>query len=114
MLWDLLATPPAAVSVGGCMGKSNGNQYFRGIVTDQDQVDGSKNSSETPEPKPPGAKTMLMPLHALRTTKVQRRSSSQIFGTKDSQFEFANSRTAIFHGTLQRECNVKRDVSLVR
>lgn len=33
--------PPAAVSVGGCMGKSNGNQCFRGVVTDQ--VDDPKN-----------------------------------------------------------------------
>lgn len=66
-------TPPAAVSVGGCMGKSNGNQYIRGIVTDQNQVDGLKNSSEAPS-----AKNMLAnPLHALRTTKVQRRN--QIF-----------------------------------
>lgn len=39
--WDSLATPPAAVSVGGCMGKSNGNQCFRGVVTDQ--VDDPKN-----------------------------------------------------------------------
>ena len=35
--------PPATVSDGGCMGKSNGNQCFRGVVTDQGQVDDSKN-----------------------------------------------------------------------
>lgn len=35
--------PPATVSVGDCMGKSNGNQCFRGVVTDQGQVDDSKN-----------------------------------------------------------------------
>lgn len=35
--------PPAVVSVGGCMGKSNGNQCFVAVVTDQDQVDDPKN-----------------------------------------------------------------------